>query len=60
MGKELLCECGFRAGGPDTSEEELGDLAVVHVRRVHPDLWQQQGEQGIRQMTPALLRDFKP
>lgn len=57
MAKQLQCDCGFTAGGPDSTLEELQDVAVAHVKRTHPDLFQQQGEQGIRNMTPALLKE---
>ena len=58
MSKQLQCDCGFIAGGPDTTIEELQEVAVVHVKMVHADMLPQMGgEQGVRAATPSMLKE---
>lgn len=58
MGKQLDCDCGFVAGGPDTTVEELKEVAVVHVKTAHPDMLSQfGGEEGVRAATPGMVKD---
>ena len=59
MGKQLECDRGFSAGGPDTTVDELKDVAVIHVKTVHPDMLQQMGgEEGVKAATPGMLKDI--
>ena len=59
MGKQLECDCGFSAGGQDTIIEELQDVAIIHVKTVHPDMLQQMGgEAGVKAATPGMVKDI--
>lgn len=57
MAKVLECQCGFTAGGPDSTLDELRDVAVTHVKRNHPDLYAEHGDDGIRANTENFVRE---
>lgn len=58
MAKVLECPCGFTAGGPDSSVEELGDIAVVHLKTNHPERIEEAGgEDAVRAATPQFVRE---
>ncbi len=57
MAKQLKCDCGFTAGGPDTTLEQLQNIAVQHVKDNHPDLLRQHGEAQLRAMSVNFIRD---
>lgn len=57
MAKQLNCDCGFYAGGGHTTLQELEDIAVQHTKAAHPEMLQQQGEKGIRAMTPKMVKE---
>lgn len=56
-GKLLECDCGFRAGGSDTTLEELGDVAVIHLRTAHPERYEKLGEETIRDRVGEFVRE---
>lgn len=57
MGKVLECQCGFNAGGPECTVDELKDVALAHIRVNHPELITEHGEEGVRDLTPRFVRD---
>jgi predicted small metal-binding protein len=57
MAKQLQCDCGFTATGPDTTVEQLQNIAVQHIKDTHPDMLQQYGEGQVRAMSGNFIRD---
>ena len=58
MAKQLQCECGFTAGGKDATMEQLQNIAVQHIKDVHPEMLREHGEPGVREMTPSFIHDI--
>lgn len=57
MAKQLQCDCGFTAGGPDATAEQLKNIGVQHIKDNHPEMLQQHGEQQVRQTLGNYIRD---
>ena len=58
MGMKMDCDCGFTASGTETSVEELQEIAMVHVKHVHPEMLAEAGEEGIRAKAAELITEY--